>query len=75
MDRTVGRRACQAFFVLSLAYVPAMLAGFVANGGFDKPIADPYLAVMELLILLAGGPAGGGLRLRSHLRAREAEER
>ena len=56
IDRTVGRRACQAFFVLSLAYVPAMLAGFAANGGFDKPIADPYLAVMELLIMVLAVP-------------------
>lgn len=50
-DRGVGRVACQVSFLLSLAYVPAMLGGFLANGGFDKPIADPYLAIMELLIL------------------------
>jgi hypothetical protein len=56
MDRTIGRRACQAVIVLSVAYVPAMLAGFAANGGFDKPVADPYLAVMELLILLMAIP-------------------
>ncbi len=56
MDRTIGRRACQAFFVVSLAYVPAMLAGFAANGGFDKAIADPYLAVMELLIMVLAVP-------------------
>ena len=40
-ERTVGRAACWAIFLLSLAYVPAMLAGFLANGGFDKPVADP----------------------------------
>jgi hypothetical protein len=50
-DRRLGRAACKVSFLLSLAYVPAMLGGFLANGGFDKPIADPYLAVMELLIL------------------------
>jgi hypothetical protein len=55
-ERTVGRVACWVIFVLSVAYVPAMLAGFLANGGFDKPIADPYLAVMELLILLMAIP-------------------
>jgi hypothetical protein len=55
-ERTVGRAACWAIFLLSLAYVPAMLAGFLANGGFDKPVADPYLAVMELLILLMAIP-------------------
>ena len=41
IERTVGRAACWAIFLLSLAYVPAMLAGFLANGGFDKPVADP----------------------------------
>ena len=55
-ERTVGGAACWVIFLLSLAYVPAMLAGFLANGGFDKPIADPYLAVMELLILLMAIP-------------------
>lgn len=50
-DRNLGRRACYVFFALSLAYVPAMGAGFVANGGFSAPIRDPYLAIMELLIL------------------------
>jgi hypothetical protein len=55
-ERTVGRAACWVIFLLSLAYVPAMLAGFLANGGFDKPVADPYLAIMELLILLMAIP-------------------
>jgi hypothetical protein len=50
-DRNLGRGACYVSFALSLAYVPAMGAGFVANGGFSAPIRDPYLAVMELLIL------------------------
>jgi hypothetical protein len=50
-DRNLGRWACFVFFALSLAYVPAMGAGFVASGGFSAPIRDPYLAVMELLIL------------------------
>jgi hypothetical protein len=50
-DRTVGRWACRAVFVLSLAYVPAMLAGFIANGGLRDPVRDPFLAVMELLIV------------------------
>ncbi len=55
-ERTVGRAACWAIALLSLAYVPAMLAGFYANGGFDDPVADPYLAVMEVLILLMAIP-------------------
>jgi hypothetical protein len=55
-DRVIGPWACRAVFVLSVAYVPAMLAGFAANGGFDKPIADPYLAIMELLIMVMAIP-------------------
>jgi hypothetical protein len=50
-DRNLGRWACYVFFALSLAYVPAMAAGFVANGNVSAPIRDPYLAIMELLIL------------------------
>jgi hypothetical protein len=50
-DRNVGRWACYVFVACSLAYVPAMGAGFVASGGFSAPIRDPYLAIMELLIL------------------------
>jgi hypothetical protein len=50
-DRTLGGVACYVFFALSLAYVPAMAAGFIANGGFSAPIGDPYLAIMELLII------------------------
>jgi hypothetical protein len=50
-DRNVGRWACYVFFTLSLAYVPAMGAGFIANGSLSAPIRDPYLAIMELLIL------------------------
>jgi hypothetical protein len=50
-DRNLGRWACHVFFALSLAYVPAMGAGFLANGNLSAPIHDPYLAVMELLIL------------------------
>jgi hypothetical protein len=56
VDRTVGRRACQVVAALSLAYVPVMLAGFATNGGFDKPIADPYRAIMELLIVALAVP-------------------
>jgi hypothetical protein len=50
-DRTLGRWACYVFFALSLAYVPAMGAGFLANGDISDPIRDPYLAIMELVIL------------------------
>jgi len=51
-DRLIGMWSCYLVFTLALAYVPTMAAGFVAGGGLSAPIRDPYLAVMELLILL-----------------------
>lgn len=52
MDRLVGQWSCYLVFGLGLAYVPTTAAGFVVGGGLSGPIRDPYLAVMELLILL-----------------------
>ena len=51
-DRRIGMWSCYLVFALGLAYVPTMIAGFVAVGGLSAPIPDPYLAAMELLILL-----------------------
>jgi hypothetical protein len=51
-DRRIGMWSCYLVFALGLAYVPTMVAGFVAAGGLSAPIPDPYQAVMELLILL-----------------------
>lgn len=51
IDKRIGAWSCYFVFGLSLAYVPTMVAGFVSNGGVGAPIRDPYLAVMELLIL------------------------
>lgn len=55
-DRTLGPAVCYVVVLLTFLYVPTMLAGFLANGGFDDPVADPYLAVMELLIMLLAVP-------------------
>jgi len=52
MDRRVGQWSCYLVFGLGLVYVPTTAAGFVLGGGLSGPIRDPYLAVMELLILL-----------------------
>jgi hypothetical protein len=52
MDRLLGKWSCYIVFGLAAAYVPTMAAGFVAGGGLSAPIGDPYLAVMELLILV-----------------------
>src|SRR5438128_1243555 len=51
-DRRIGLWSCYLVFALGLAYVPTMIAGFVAVGGLSAPIPDPYLAAMELMILL-----------------------
>jgi hypothetical protein len=51
-DWLVGQWSCYLVFGLSVAYVPTTAAGFVFGGGLTGPIRDPYLAVMELLILL-----------------------
>jgi hypothetical protein len=52
MDRLLGKCSCYIVFGLALAYVPTMAAGFAAAGSLSAPIGDPYLAVMEVLILL-----------------------
>jgi hypothetical protein len=46
----VGSYSCYTVVGLSLAYVPTTVAGLV-DSGLGDPIRDPYLAVMELLIL------------------------
>jgi hypothetical protein len=46
----VGSVSCYAVFGLGLAYLPTTVAGLV-DSGLDAPIRDPYLAVMELLII------------------------
>ena len=51
MDRLVGQWSCYLVFGLRVAYLPATVAGFVFGGGLTGPIRDPYLAVMDLLIL------------------------
>jgi hypothetical protein len=51
-DRLIGMWSCYLVFALGLAYVPTMIAGFVAVGGLSAPIPDPYQAAMELMILL-----------------------
>jgi hypothetical protein len=51
-DQFVGQWSCYLVFGLGLAYLPTTAAGFVFGGGLTGPIRDPYLAIMELLILL-----------------------
>ncbi len=35
-----------------ILYIPVLVAGFVAAGNMKDPLTDPYLAILEVLILL-----------------------
>lgn len=45
-----------AVIALHLAYAAATIAGFLSLGAADEPIADPWFAMMEWLIILIGPP-------------------
>jgi hypothetical protein len=51
-ERLVGRWSAWFVVVISAAYAAVMAAGFGSLGNLTDPLADPYLAVAELLILL-----------------------
>lgn len=48
----LGHRASLGLVAVGIAYALALAAG-IARHGFDEPIADPVLAVMEVLTLLS----------------------
>jgi hypothetical protein len=50
--RRVGIWSAWATFLLELLYVPVLAVGFAAQGNFSDPLQDPYLAILEVLILL-----------------------
>jgi hypothetical protein len=47
-DRNRGRWACYVFVALSLAYVPAMGAGFIANGGLSAALLGAALGDLDV---------------------------
>jgi hypothetical protein len=51
-DRWIGMWSARALFAIGVAYAVTMVAGFAAMGDLSKPLEDPYLAVMEVLILV-----------------------
>ncbi len=51
-DRSLGRTAAWAVFLLSVAYAVPLTLGLLSLKSPLEPIGDPYFAVMELLILL-----------------------
>lgn len=47
----LGLWASGTYFVLGVAYVAAIGAGFIANRTTKDPVKDPHLAIAEVLIL------------------------
>ena len=51
-NNELGRWSSLAVFLLGLCYIAALIIGF-ATRGLSAPIADPLLAIMEMLTLIA----------------------
>lgn len=44
--------SARMLFAFGVCYAVTMIIGFAAMGNTSKPLADPYLAIMEVLILI-----------------------
>ena len=55
MSASLGRYAALAVFLIGLSYLVTLAAG-MAFHGLSEPIADPILAVMEVLTLVSAPP-------------------
>jgi hypothetical protein len=51
-DRWIGMWSARVLAAFGVAYAVSMVAGFAAMGNLSKPLEDPYLAIMEVLILI-----------------------
>jgi hypothetical protein len=51
-DRWIGMWSARVLFAFGVAYAVTMVAGFAGMGNLSKPLEDPYLAIMEVLILV-----------------------
>jgi hypothetical protein len=51
-DRWIGMWSARALCAFGVAYAVTMVVGFGAMGSLSKPLEDPYLAIMEVLILV-----------------------
>jgi hypothetical protein len=52
LDCWIGMWSARVLFAFGVAYAVTMVAGFAAMGDLSKPLEDPYLAIMEVLILV-----------------------
>jgi len=50
--RTIGIWSALGTFVMYLLYIPVLVVGFAVAGNVEDPLEDPYLAILEVLILL-----------------------
>ena len=52
--RLIAGSACvgRVLAAFGVAYVVTMVTGFAAMGNLSRPLEDPYLAIMEVLILV-----------------------
>lgn len=67
----LGAWSAATIVVVGVAYAVTLAVGF-ARHGWDEPIADPVLAVMEVLTLLSAAPV---VTLVAAIHARAAAER
>ena len=51
-DRWIGMWSARVLCAFGVAYAVTMAVGFTAMGNLSKPLEDPYLAIMEVLILV-----------------------
>jgi hypothetical protein len=51
-DRWIGMWSARVLCAFGVAYAVTMVAGFAVMGNLSKPLEDPYLAIMEVLILV-----------------------
>jgi hypothetical protein len=50
--RIVGIWSALGTFFIFLAYIPVLAVGFASAGNVEDPLKDPYLAILEVLIML-----------------------
>lgn len=53
IDRQMGTWSALGVFVFGVLYLFTGVVWFVAGGDFSTPLGDPYLAILEILILLS----------------------
>ena len=51
-DRWIGMWSARVLAAFGVAYAVTMVAGFAVMVNLSKPLEDPYLAIMEVLILV-----------------------